>query len=93
MNVHRKITIYSSKTGESEVRYWEIPDAEIERRIAAYEKQYGMPFKRYERSFSCSHANHEEVFDLQDWKTLIEERTDRTKTARRRGMNEPAYRT
>jgi DNA (cytosine-5)-methyltransferase 1 len=55
---HRKVTIYSSGSGITEISYSTMPDAEIHRRIAEYEKKYGMPLKRYIRGFSCDHAGH-----------------------------------
>jgi hypothetical protein len=82
MTAHRKVTIYSSDSGTTEISYSTMPDAEIHRRIAEYEKRYGMPLKRYIRSFSCDHAGHQEVFDQRDWETLTEERDNRSAVSR-----------
>ena len=66
----------------TEINYSTMPDAEINRRIAEYEKRYGMPFERYDRGFSCDHASHQEIFDEMDWETLTEERNDRSAVSR-----------
>jgi hypothetical protein len=60
-----------------EVDYSALAAHEIDRRIAQYERKYGMPLKRYAGTFSCDRAGHEEVFDLIDWQTLEEERSER----------------
>jgi hypothetical protein len=82
MRPNRKVMIYSSESGVTEISYSTMPDAEINHRIAEYEKKYGMPLERYLRGFSCDHAGHEEVFDEMDWETLTEERNDRSAVSR-----------
>ncbi len=91
MSTNRKVTIYSSDSGATEISYSTMPDAEIDRRIAEYEKKYGMPLKRYNSGFSCDRAGHEEVFDQRDWETLTEERDDRRLPQGRRDDRAPAY--
>jgi len=82
MRPTRKVTIYSSESGVTEINYSTMPDTEIDRRIAEYEERYGMPFERYILGFSCDHAGHQEVFDQMDWETLTEERNDRSAVSR-----------
>lgn len=60
-----------------EVDYSALADAEIDRRIAEYERKYGMPLTRYLTVFSCDRANHEEAFDVIDWEMLHDERRER----------------
>ena len=82
MRPDRKLTIYSSDSGVTEISYSTMPDAEINRRIAEYEKRYGMPLEHYIRGFSCDNAGHQEVFDQMDWETLSEERYNRSAVSR-----------
>jgi hypothetical protein len=82
MRPNRKVTIYSSESGVTEISYSTMPDAEINRRIAEYEERYGMPFERYIRGFSCDYAGHQEVFDQRDWESLTEERDNRAAISR-----------
>ena len=91
MSTNRKAIIYSSETGKTEINYSDMPEAEITRRISGYEKKYGKTLKSYARSFSCFQANHEEVFDLQDWETLAEELAGRRPTSKPRNGRKPAY--
>ena len=77
MSTVRKMIRYSSENGRTEINYSTMPDTEIDSRIAAYEKKYGKTLKSCARTFSCDHANHQEIFDIEDWETLAEERKSR----------------
>jgi len=75
--VKRKLTIDSSEEGQKEICYEGLSMPEIDSRIGAYEKKYGMPFSRFLESFSCDSATPDEMTDYMDWECLVDERADR----------------
>ena len=66
-----------------EIDFSLLSDAEINHRISSYEQKYGSGFAEHSIRFSCDAASHEEVFDLIDWETLVEEREERDAARRR----------
>ena len=76
----RKLTIDSSDEGHIEICYDVLSIAEINSRIRAYEKKYGMNFSRFLRGFSCDSATPDEMTDQMDWECLVEELADRMRT-------------
>lgn len=75
----KKLIIESSETGRQEIVYESLSIEEIEKRIAAYEKKYGMTYARYNKQFSCDDALPWEMGDLMDWENLVQERRSRRK--------------
>lgn len=73
----RKLTIDSSDEGHIEICYDALSIREINSRIRAYEKKYGMRFSRFLQNFSCASATPDEMTDQMDWECLIQERADR----------------
>lgn len=73
----RKLTIDSSDEGRIEICYDALSMPEIDSRIGAYEKKYGMQFSRFLHNFSCDSATPDEMTDYMDWECLIQERADR----------------
>jgi len=77
------VTTTSDGTRE-ETDFSVLSDAEINHRISVYEQKYGSSFVEHSDRFSCDTASHEEVFDLIDWETLVEEREERAAAHRTR---------
>lgn len=75
----KKLIIESSETGREEIVYESLSAEEIDKRIAGYEKKYGMTYARYNRRFSCDDALPWEMGDLMDWENLMQERKARKK--------------
>lgn len=76
----RKAVIESSEHGRIEIDYSAMTLPEIKERIRAYEKKYGQPLSAYNRQFNCGSASPQEMLDIMDWETLVQERADRRKT-------------
>ena len=77
----RKLTIDSSDEGHIEICYDALSIREINSRIGAYEKKYGMSFSRFMQNFSCASATPHEMTDQMDWECLVEELADRMRPA------------
>ena len=73
----------SSDDGRSEVTYSTLTPRQLDQRIKSYEQKYGMPFSRYRKQFSCDDARPWEVSDYMDWENLLQERTERERTAKK----------
>lgn len=77
----RKLTIDSSDEGHIEICYDGLSIREINSRIRAYEKKYGMRFSRFLQNFSCASARPDEMTDYMDWECLVDELADRSRPA------------
>ena len=77
----RTLTIDSSDEGHIEICYDMLSLDELNSRIRAHQKKYGMSFSRFLKGFSCDSATPDEMTDYMDWKLLIEERVDRMRPA------------
>lgn len=85
-----KISVYeSSETGRVVTDYGKLSLRELEKRISAYEKKYGMPYARFNRQFSCDEALPWETADVMDWENLIGEKKSRARKPA--GKREMAY--
>jgi len=80
----RSMVTTTSDGLREEIDFSLLSDAEINRRISTYEQKYGSSFPEHLNRFSCDDAGHDEVFDLMDWETLVEEREERRATRRMR---------
>ena len=64
-----------------EINYSELSDDYIEKRIGEYETKYGKNFQGFYNSFDCSEASMDELTDLLDWESLVEEKKARIEKA------------
>ncbi len=85
----RKLLIETSEKGPSVIDYASLGLREIDRRIRAYEKKYGMQFSSYNRQFDCDSALPWESGDLMDWESLMQER--KARAPRSNGGKQLAY--
>ena len=83
----RKLVIDSSDEGRTEIHYYSLSLQEINSRIRAYEKKYGMRFSRFISTFSCDAASPDEMGDYMDWEILTEERADRPQLATKKTLS------
>ena len=54
------------------------------RAIGAYQKKYGLPFKKFAAAFSSEDAPPDEITDYMDWKLLTLEKAERMKIVRKK---------
>jgi len=73
----RKLLVETSEGGRSIIDYASLRKRELDERIRAYEKKYGMPFSTYHKQFDCDRALPWESGDLIDWESLVRERKTR----------------
>jgi len=79
----RSMVTTTSDGMREEIDFSLLSDAEIDHRISTYERKYGSSFAEYSDRFSCDAAGHEEVLDLIEWETLVEEREERAAARRK----------
>lgn len=60
-----------------EINYSELSDDYIEECIRGYEARYGKNFQVFYNGFDCGEASMNELTDLLDWESLVEERKAR----------------
>ena len=60
-----------------EIRYSELSDNYIDGRIEEYEKKYGKTYQEFYNGFDCGEAGMDELTDLLDWESLVEEKKAR----------------
>ena len=75
----------SSERGIVITEYPSLTSAELDERIRAYERKYGMPYSRYNRQFDCATALPWATGDLMDWENLVNEKEYRRKAPKDRG--------
>lgn len=75
----RYSVVETSDSGRTEIDYSAMTEAEIARRIRAYNEKYGMTLAAYSKRFSCGSANPHEMAEIMDWDCLIRERSLRAK--------------
>lgn len=64
-----------------EINYSELSDDYIEKRIEEYETKHGKTFQKFYNGFDCGEASMDELTDLLDWESLVEERKARMEKA------------
>lgn len=64
-----------------EINYSDLADDYIEDRIEEYEAKYGKSFQGFYNSFDCGEASMDELTDLLDWESLVEEKKARKEKA------------
>lgn len=64
-----------------EINYSELSDDFIEKRIEEYETKHGKIFQEFYNGFDCGEASMDELTDLLDWESLVEERKARMEKA------------
>ena len=83
--MNRKLILDSSDEGRIEICYDSLSMEEIEARIRAYEKKYGMSYSQYLANSPDGCPEIDQVDDDKDWECLKEERAERlTPTAEER---------
>lgn len=81
----RTLVIGSSERKRREINYTALSPREIDQRIGRYERKYRADFEAYDSRFSCSDATPQEMTDIMDWESLIQEK--RIRKPARRGRN------
>jgi len=66
---------------KKEINYSELADDCIDQRIEEYEKKHGMTYQEFNNGFDCGEAGMDELTDLLDWESLMEEKKLRMKKA------------
>jgi len=64
-----------------EINYSELSEEHIEQHIEQYEKKYDMTYQEFYNGFDCDEASIDELTDLLDWESLVEEKKVRMEKA------------
>jgi hypothetical protein len=67
-----RILAIKGTEGEKEVDYSAIPMKEIQKKVKAYEKQYGS-YSRFLKGYDCESGTPEDYLILIDWECLLAE--------------------
>ena len=76
----RRLIIQDGKT-KQEIEYTTLSDSDIDKRIRQYEKKYGRTYQEFYGEFECDRASMDELGDLLDWESLVEEGKTRLEKA------------
>ena len=66
---------------KKEIDYSELSEEHIEQRIKQYEEKYDMSYQEFYNGFDCDDASMDELTDLLDWESLVEEKKVRIEKA------------
>ena len=85
-----RILAVKGTEGEKEVDYSSLSPKDIDKKIKAYEKQFGS-FARFLRHYDCESSPVEDYLILIDWECLLEEQKSRkrSKLSLVRGSRKP----
>ena len=79
-----RIVVIRGTQGERRIDYSTLSPKEIDKRVRAYQKQYGS-FRRFLHGYDCESSPPEDYVTLVDWESLLAEQK-----ARKRGAEKPA---
>jgi hypothetical protein len=68
-----RIVIISGTEGEHRIDYSTLAPIEIDKRIKAYQRQYGS-FRKFFHAYDCESSPPEDSVTLVDWESLLAER-------------------
>ncbi|MFC1715661.1 hypothetical protein ACFL6S_18485 [Candidatus Poribacteria bacterium] len=74
------LTIHDNGT-KREINYSELSADYIEKSIQGYEEKHGMSYTDFYSRFDCGEADMDELTDLLDWESLVEEQKVRAEKA------------
>jgi len=77
-----RIVVISGTAGERKIDYSALTAKEIDRRLRAYQEQYGS-FRRFLYGYNCESSPPEDSVALIDWESLLAERKERKRNAGR----------
>ena len=69
-----KILIIEDDGIKREIRYSELSNDELDRRISAYEQKHEQTFQEFYGDFDSDESDMDELTDFLDWENLVEER-------------------
>ncbi len=79
-----RIVVISGTEGERRIDYSLLSPKEIDKRVRAYQKQYGS-FRKFLHGYDCGSSPPEDYVTLVDWESLLAEQK-----ARKCGIEKPA---
>jgi hypothetical protein len=77
-----RIVVISGTEGERRIDYSTLAPKEIDRRLRAYQKQYGS-FRKFFYGYDCESSPSADSVTLIDWESLLAERKERKRSAGR----------
>ena len=79
-----RVVVISGTEGERRIDYSTLSPKEIDKRVRAYQGQYGS-FRKFLHGYDCESSPPEDYVTLIDWESLLAEQK-----ARKRGTEKPA---
>ena len=72
-----KVLVIEDDGVKREIRYSELSDEELNRRISAYEQKHEQTFQEFYSDFDSDESDMDELTDFLDWECLVEEKKAR----------------
>jgi len=79
-----RVVVISGTEGEQRIDYSTFSPKEIDKKVRAYQRQYGS-FRKFLHSYDCEFSPPEDYVTLVDWEALLAEQK-----ARKRSIKKPA---